>query len=122
MLEKLKLALQRYRTKYFTNFEHNLSAYKSKEDFYAKCLRDDGWTNLPCVMGDKAWGIRYVRGKPIIRYGPVSQMYYSSDMSLIIVIKGVARGTWGTTVFPTLAAAEKYIENKFNNEGENNNE
>lgn len=115
MLKILRESLHKYKTKYFTNFEHNLSAYKSKEDFYAECLRNDGWSKLPCRVGDEAWGIRNINGTPHIKHGRINQMYYSSDMSLIICVKGVAKGTWGTTVFPTLVAAEKYIEDNFNN-------
>ena len=56
---------------------------------------------VPCKIGDFVWAIRNFKGKKHPQRGIVSDMYFSKDMSLQIVVKYVARGEWGKTVFAT---------------------
>ena len=37
-------------------------------------------------------------------------MFFTDDMELCIVVKGVARGKWGETVFATYEEAEERIK------------
>lgn len=60
----------------------------------------------PCKIGDEVWGIRNYKGKKHPQRGRVNEMFYRSDMSLLITVKHVCRGTWGVNVFPTFEAAE----------------
>lgn len=56
---------------------------------------------VPCKIGDFVWAIRNFKGKKHTQRGVVSDMYFLKDMSLQIVVKYVARGKWGETVFAT---------------------
>lgn len=56
---------------------------------------------VPCKIGDFVWAIRNFRGNKHPKRGIVSDMYFLKDMSLQIVVKYVARGKWGETVFAT---------------------
>ena len=56
---------------------------------------------LPCKIGDWVWAIRSYHGKKHPKRGIVSDMYFSQDMRLQIVVKHIARGEWGKTVFAT---------------------
>lgn len=56
---------------------------------------------VPCKIGDFVWAIRNYKGKKYPQRGIVSDMYFLKDMSLQIVVKYVARGKWGETVFAT---------------------
>lgn len=56
---------------------------------------------VPCKIGDFVWAIRNFKGKKHPQRGVVSDMYFLKDMSLQIVVKYVARGEWGKTVFAT---------------------
>lgn len=56
---------------------------------------------LPCKIGDWVWAIRSYHGKKHPQRGIVSDMYFSQDMRLQIVVKHIARGEWGKTVFAT---------------------
>lgn len=66
---------------------------------------------LPCKIGDELWAIRSYKGKKVPIKGKVSEMYYVDEsMRLCIVVKCVARGEWGKTVFPTYEAAAEYLK------------
>lgn len=67
---------------------------------------------LPCEIGDAVWITRSYKGKPRPRRGVVSEMWFSPDMRLIILVKGICRGEWGKSVFDTLEEAEKAIERR----------
>lgn len=67
---------------------------------------------LPCKIGDEVWGIRNFRGKKHPQRGRVNEMFYRSDMSLLIVVKNICRGEWGKVVFPTYEAAMAAVERK----------
>ena len=56
---------------------------------------------IPCKIGDFVWAIRNFKGKKHPQRGIVSDMYFANDMSLVIVVKHIARGKWGETVFAT---------------------
>lgn len=56
---------------------------------------------VPCKIGDFVWAIRNFKGKKHPQRGIVSDMYFLKDMSLQIVVKYVARGKWGETIFAT---------------------
>ena len=64
---------------------------------------------LPCKIGDTAWGIRCYRGALVPRQGKVSEMLFTADMKLSIVIKHICRGEWGKKVFATREEAERAI-------------
>lgn len=72
--------------------------------------RQKSENELPCKIGDTVWCIRNYNGKPRPKEGKVSEMYYIEDMSLTIVVKGVARGKWGKDVFATEEEAIKKIK------------
>lgn len=65
---------------------------------------------LPCKIGDKVWIARRYKCHKRPRWGIVSEMFFTDDMELCIVVKGVARGKWGVDVFATYEEAEKQIE------------
>lgn len=65
---------------------------------------------LPCKIGDKAWGIRNVRGTKLLMAGVVAEMYYSQEMRLIARVHGICRGEVGKTVFLTLEEAKDALE------------
>ena len=65
---------------------------------------------LPCKIGDFVWAIRNYNGHKHPQRGIVSDMYFSNDMRLQVVVKHVARGEWGKTVFATDKEAYAAIE------------
>ena len=69
---------------------------------------------LPCKIGDYVWAVRSYRGKKHPQRGFVSDMYFANDMSIIIVVKNIARGKWGETVFATDKEAYAAIEGEKN--------
>lgn len=66
----------------------------------------------PCKIGDRVWAIRSYKGIKRPQEGIVSEMFFTDDMRLMIVVKNVARGVWGETVFGTLKEIEKAIIEK----------
>ncbi len=75
----------------------------------------------PCKIGDYVWAIRNRNGTIQPERGVVSEMYFTSDMQLRIVVKYIARGEWGKTVFATDKEAYAAIaERKTKNETESN--
>lgn len=69
-------------------------------------------TYLPCKIGDQVWGIRNYRGRRTAQCGLVSEMYYTKDMALVVVVKHICRGLWGETIFNTQKEAEEAIRAK----------
>ena len=67
---------------------------------------------LPCKIGDTMWGIRDWRGKPCIRQGTVSEMFFNNDMQIIIVLYGICRGLLGKKIFCTFEEAERALKMK----------
>ena len=69
---------------------------------------------IPVKIGDTAWVICNHKGNKKPKQGVVSEMYYTDDMSLCIVVKFVRRGTWGKEVFGTAEEAWAAIGGKDN--------
>ena len=67
--------------------------------------------SLPCKIGDLVWSARKYNGTSVIRCAPVVEMFFTSEMELIIVSRGVGRGKWGVHIFPTKEAAEAAFAN-----------
>ena len=65
---------------------------------------------LPCKIGDFAWAIRHYKGVPHPQQGRVTEMFFTKDMKLHIVISHIARGEWGKAVFGTEEEARRAIE------------
>lgn len=63
-------------------------------------------TALPCKIGDVAWGIRSYKGVLVPQQGKVSNMFFTDDMKLCIVVQHICRGEWGKKVFATKEEAE----------------
>ena len=64
---------------------------------------------IPCEIGDEVYAIRRFSGTVRIQKGKVSEMYFIEGMRLCIVVKNIARGEWGKTVFPSREEAQKAI-------------
>ena len=64
---------------------------------------------LPCRIGDTVWAIRSFHGIKSPQKGIVGDMFVTRDMELVIVVKYVARGKWGETVFATCEDAANAI-------------
>lgn len=65
---------------------------------------------LPCKVGDEVWGIRNYRGVDHPQRGRVSDMFYTKDIRLTIVVKHICRGWWGKNVFATQEEAEAALK------------
>lgn len=65
---------------------------------------------LPLKMGDEAWAIRNYKGITYAQKGFVNEMFFSKDMRLVIVVKNIARGEFGKTVFLTRKEAEQALK------------
>lgn len=64
---------------------------------------------LPCKIGDTVWAIRCYRGVLVPQQGRVSEMLFTDDMKLSIVVKHICRGEWGKKVFATKEDADSAI-------------
>ena len=64
---------------------------------------------IPCKIGDFVWANRCYKGVLHPQEGRVSEMFFTPDMRLQIVVKHIARGEWGKEVFPTREAAAAAI-------------
>ena len=71
-----------------------------------------------CKIGDEVWAIRNFKGVKHAKRGRVSEMFYTNDMRLMIVVRYISRGEWGKTVFPTQAAAESALREEKSNEAD----
>ena len=67
---------------------------------------------IPCRLGDKVWAIRNYSGHKKAIEGKVSEMYFIEEMTLVIVVKNVARGRWGKTIFATREECERAINER----------
>ena len=67
---------------------------------------------LPCKIGDQVWAIRKVAGRLIPFQGTVSEMSFTENMELCIVVFHVARGVWGDKIFATEEEAKQAIEER----------
>lgn len=57
------------------------------------------FVEFPCKIGQDVWHIRDYKGTKRPVKGEVSEMYFTSQMKLVIVVKYVGRGEYGKTVF-----------------------
>ena len=76
---------------------------------YADMLIANGVIVPPCKVGDTVWAIRDYKGVKHPQQGVVSEMFFTRDMKLMIVVKMIARGHWGKTVFLTKEEAEQAL-------------
>ena len=67
---------------------------------------------LPCKIGDTVYGIRRYHGIRIVQSGIVSEMYFSRENRLIIVIKRIGRGYWGESIFGSFEEAEAALKKR----------
>ena len=65
---------------------------------------------LPCKIGDEAWALRHYKGVTYAQKGFVNEMFFTRDMRLCIVVKNIARGEFGKTVFLTKEEAEQALK------------
>ena len=75
---------------------------------------------VPCRIGDRVWAIRSFKGVMHPQDGIVGEMVFTKDMKLHIVVKYVARGEWGKTVFATCEEAQAAIEERRTEYAKNN--
>jgi hypothetical protein len=64
---------------------------------------------MPCKVGDTMWAIRDYRGVAHAQQGFVNEMFFTKEMKLMIVVKNIARGEFGKTVFLTKEEAEQKL-------------
>lgn len=65
---------------------------------------------LPCKIGDTVYGIRRYRDIRIVQSGIVSEMYFSQENRLIIVINHICRGYWGENIFGSFEEAKAALK------------
>lgn len=84
------------------DLREKLKAYEDKEE-------QGLLIELPVRIGEVAWAIRNYRGTKYAQKGFVNEMYFTQDMKLHIVVKNIARGEFGKTVFLTRSEAEEAL-------------
>lgn len=67
---------------------------------------------LPCKIGDTVYGIRRYHGIRIVQSGIVSEMYFSQENRLIIVINHICRGYWGENIFGSFKEAKAALKER----------
>lgn len=78
---------------------------------YYEDLEEQGkLIELPCKIGDTVYGTRRWHGTKIAKAGTVSEMFYTQEGKLMIVVKYVCRGYWGEKIFATLEEAEAALK------------
>ena len=75
-------------------------------------MENENTVILPCRIGDTVWAIRSYNGRKIPQKGIVSEMFFCDGMKLCIVVRRIARGEWGKTVFPTKEDAKLAIKGR----------
>lgn len=69
------------------------------------------YCTLPCKIGDEVFCLRTYNGhKTNPQKGVVSEMYFTDNMRVLIVVKNIGRGFWGERIFATEEEALKEIE------------
>ena len=71
---------------------------------------------LPCKIGDRVLANRTFKGVKQPQDGIVSEIFFTKDMKLHIVVKYVARGEWGKVIFPTWEEANNALGERRENE------
>ncbi len=64
----------------------------------------------PCKIGDKVWALMQRNTGLVPHHGVVTEMYYTDDGRLGIVVKRCCRGEFGKVVFWTKKEAEAAIK------------
>lgn len=68
---------------------------------------------LPCAIGDEVYCIRTYNGhRSHPQKGVVSEMYFTNDMRLLIVVRHIGRGFWGDRIFATEEEALMQLESE----------
>lgn len=67
---------------------------------------------LPCKIGDTVYGIRRYHDIRIVQSGIVSEMYFSQENRLIIVINHICRGYWGENIFGSFEEAKAALKER----------
>jgi hypothetical protein len=98
----------------YSDFALSLADLTSLREVLEDCDTIDA-VELPCKIGDKVWVSRRYKCHKRPRWGIVSEMFFTEDMELCIVVKGVARGKWGVDVFATYEEAQAEIERRDKN-------
>lgn len=89
-------------------FGRNEAYYKLQ---HYEDLKEQGkLIELPCKIGDTVYGTRRWHGTKIAKAGTVSEMFYTQEGKLMIVVKYVCRGYWGEKIFATLEEAEAALK------------
>lgn len=57
--------------------------------------------DIPCKIGDVAWGIRCYHGVPRAQRGFVNEIFFTNQMRLTISLKHICLGEWGKKIFAT---------------------
>lgn len=70
----------------------------------------------PCAIGDTMWCIKNQSGKMTAQSGIVNEMFYTTDMRLMIVVKYVGRGSYGDKIFSDRESCQKRAD-ELNKEG-----
>ena len=70
----------------------------------------------PCKIGDFVWTIRSYKGIKHAQQGKITDMFFTKEMRLMIVVSHIARGSWGDKIFATEAEAEAKT-NEMNKKG-----
>lgn len=78
-------------------------------------LLENGVVIPPCKIGDEAYAIRTAGDGLYAKKSVVSQMVFTHDMRVGIVVHNVARGFWGKDVFATREEAEAEIARRRSN-------
>lgn len=91
------------------NAEYWLQVYFKLKD-YEDLAEQGRLISLPCKIGDTVYGIRRWHGTKIAKAGTVSEMFYTQEGKLMIVVKYVCRGHWGEKIFATLEEAEAALK------------
>lgn len=81
-----------------------------KLQHYEDLEEQDGLIELPCKIGDTVYGIRRWHDTKVAKAGIVSEMFFTQEGKLMIVVKHVCRGHWGEKIFATLEEAEAALK------------
>lgn len=68
--------------------------------------------DIPCSIGDTVWALWRYKDKLVPKEGKVSEMYFTEDMTLCIVVRNIRRGIWGSTIFATKEEAMAELERR----------
>lgn len=70
-------------------------------DVIGSLEEETGVVEVPLRMGDEAFVLRSFHGHFVPKKGRVSEMYFTDNMQVCYILKGVGRGLYGSKVFKT---------------------